>query len=127
METIPGFNIEKRELTEEEKSREITFERFQNFHMDAGEDFLDQCSLDDKTEKVFLGFLLAKRPDLKAKILEIINSSYIDSELYEAIGGEEDTDCEQFYTLLAEFANLTTGLKERINQILIQVDEYYND
>jgi len=126
METISGFNIEKRELTQEEKSREITFERFQNFHIDAGEDFLDTWCLDKQAEKVFLGFLLAKRPDLNVEILKAVNS-YIDSDLYEAVGGEEDTDCKEFYSLLAEFANLTTGLKERINQILIQVDEHYND
>jgi hypothetical protein len=125
METISGFDIPKRELTQEEKTREITFERFKSFHLEAGEDFLDQCCLDKQSEKVFLGFLLAKRPDLNVEILKAVNS-YIDSELYEAIGGEEDHDCEKFYTLLAEFANLTTGLKERINQILIQVEEHYN-
>jgi hypothetical protein len=32
-----------------------------------------------------------------------------------------------FYKLFAEFANLTGGLKKRINQVLIQVHEYYNN
>jgi hypothetical protein len=43
METITGFDIPKRKLTQEEKTREITFERFHNFHMEVCEDFLDQC------------------------------------------------------------------------------------
>jgi hypothetical protein len=34
---------------------------------------------------------------------------------------------DAFYKLFAEFANLTGGLKKRINQVLIQVHEYYNN
>jgi len=40
-ETIVGFDIPKRELTEEEKNREITLDRFNEFHNKAGEDFCD--------------------------------------------------------------------------------------
>jgi len=125
--TIDGFDIPFRDLTSEEASRDLSLERFSNFHIDAGEDFLDQSSLDKQAEKIFLGFLLAKRPDLSKEILSIANGGYIDCEFYtlfELKGDEDDSDT--FYSLLAEFANLTTGLKHRINQILIQVDEYYN-
>ena len=130
-ETIDGFNIPKRELTQEEATREITFERIQDFHRDAGEDYLDICSLDIQAEKIFLGFLLAKRPDLAKEILSVANGngdySYIDSEFYELF---EETPGnylgDAFYKLFAEFANLTGGLKKRINQVLIQVHEHYN-
>jgi hypothetical protein len=130
VETIDGFGIPKRELTQEEATREITFERIQDFHMSAGEDYLDTCSLDSQAEKIFLGFLMAKRPDLSTEILSVANGSgeyrYINSEFYELF---EEThgvySGDAFYKLFAEFANLTGGLKKRINQVLIQVQEYY--
>jgi len=127
VETIDGFSIPLRELTAEEASREITIDRINTFHYDAGEDYLDTCSLDKQTEKVFLGFLIAKRPDLNKEILEVVNGGYIDCEFYTLFEELHDEhDSSTFYTLFAEFANLTVGLKGRINQVLIQVNEYYN-
>jgi hypothetical protein len=130
VETIDGFGIPKRELTQEEATREITFERIQDFHMSAGEDYLDVCSLDSQAEKIFLGFLMAKRPDLSTEILSVANGSgeyrYINSEFYELFEETHgDYSGDAFYKLFAEFANLTGGLKKRINQVLIQVQEYY--
>ena len=133
VETIDGFGIAKRELTQEEATREITFERICDFHHDAGEDYLDICSLDNQAEKIFLGFLMAKRPDLSKEILSVANGGggechYINSEFYELF--EENPgnySGDAFYKLFAEFANLTGGLKKRINQVLIQVHEYYNN
>lgn len=127
VETIDGFDIPLRELTVEEANKEITFDRIQSFHYDAGEDYLDTCSLDKQAEKIFLGFLMAKRPDLSKDILSVANGGYIDSEFYTLFEQEGDKyDSDTFYILFAEFANLTGNLKKRINQVLIQVDEYYN-
>jgi hypothetical protein len=126
-ETIDGFSIPKRQLTQEEASRDVTFERISNFHHDAGEDYLDTCSLDKQAEKIFLGFLLAKHPELSKEILKVANGGYIDCEFYTLFEQEGDKqDSDTFYSLFAEFVNCTEGLKSRVNQVLIQVDEYYN-
>lgn len=122
IETIDGFDIPKRELTEEEASREITLERFQEWHSAVGEDFVDQFSGIDV--KILGGYLIAKYPHKSKLILTELNTKYA-----EALGLQniyEDDRCnDKFYTDLAEFINLTEHLKKRVNQVLIQVIEYY--
>ena len=71
-ETIPGFDIVKRELTEEEATREISLERFQEWHQEIGEDFVDQVAYIINA-KIFCGFLLAKYPLWNKEILENVN------------------------------------------------------
>lgn len=129
IETITGFDIPVRPLTDEEASRDVTLERFNNFHADAGEDFADTCGL-TINPYVFVGFLMAKHPDWSHGLVDCINKGgdanslrnfYID-ELGSTIEAED-----AFYTDLAEFVNLTKYAKKRVNQILIQIDEYYNN
>lgn len=127
IETIDGFDIIKRELTEEEATREITLERFSNFHIDVGEDFVDQFTSID--EKVLGGFLMAKRPEISHKIVNVLNDKYSEALTLEHLYSDElaDDNNDLFYTDLAEFINLTVHLKKRVNQVLIQVDEHYNE
>ena len=124
-ETIDGFDIPKRELTEEEASRELSFERFDEWQMEVGEDFCDQVG-GMINQNIFGGFLMAKHPEFSPGILKVLNNKY-----GEALGlltmFEEHFDIDEgnkrFYTLLSEFANLTVNLKKNINQVLIQVLE----
>ena len=120
VETIDGFDIPKRELTEEEATREITKERFDSFHVEAGEDFCDTCCSTINV-RILGGFLMAKHPNLSLEFLEVLNDKYAEALGLKSVYEDED----EFYTELAEFINLTVNLKARVNQILIQVDEYY--
>jgi len=125
VETVYGFDIPKRELSEEEATREVTLERFQNFHRNAGEDFVDQFP--HVNVKIFGGYMMAKHPELSAKLLQILNNKHSETLDIEHLIDEEydDNNGDQFYTELAEFINLTGNLKKMVNQVLIQVDEYY--
>jgi hypothetical protein len=125
-ETITGFNIEKRKLTQEEMNREITLDRFDEFHVKAGEDFCDTVG-HLINSKILCGFLIAKQPQISHQLLNEINQDGDALSLlhiYEDLLVEGD---DEFYSDLAEFANLTTHLKARLNQILIQVAEHYRD
>lgn len=126
-ETISGFDIPKRELTEEEKNRTITLDRFQNFHYDAGEDFLDTTG--DGDHKIFCGWLMAKYPQASLEILEYCNKAGKYGEINtfnECSMFDNDPSGDIFYTDVAEFANLTEHFKHRVNEVLIILDEYYN-
>jgi transposase len=121
VETIHGFDIPKRQLTEEEATREITLERFQQFGYDAGEDFVDQCeSL--YNAHIFIGWCLHKYPELSKELLKAANSKYCSVQNVLHLLDNDD----QFYTDFAEFLNQTEHAKAKTNQILIQVNEYYN-
>lgn len=127
-ETIHGFDIPKRELTQEEKTRDITLKRISNFHIEVGEDLMDQCgSLINHL--ILTGFLMAKHPELAPNFLEVANNKYGECLGLLSVFQDEDIDNgdDKFYTLLAEFLNLTVAAKARINQILIQVAEHYQD
>jgi hypothetical protein len=130
-ETIQGYNIPKRELTEEEASRPITLERFNEYHIAVGEDFVDQHDPLIIDHKVMAGWLLHKYPERATTIIECLNSDSwynslqgLQSKVYENEG--DDYEWEEFYSDLAEVLNLTTIAKKRVNQILIQVAEHYN-
>ena len=125
METVNGFDIPLRELTEEEANRDVTWERFREFHYTAGEDFLDTTG--DGNYRIFGGFLLARYPEHAKEILEVCNEKYGCSVDYlEIIGFDNDKDIDTVYLDFAEFTNLTSALKKRVNQVLIQVVEHYN-
>lgn len=121
-ETITGFQIALRELTQEEASREITLDRFSEFHYLVGEDFCDLCG-SFISHKVLAGYLIAKHPEFAPEYLDVCNDKY-----GEAIDLMLDSDKDdEFYSDLAELANLTVNLKKNINQVLIQVAEYYGN
>ena len=125
-ETIHGFDIEKRELTEEEKTRQITLDVIKEFHGNAGEDLMDQAgSLVD--HKVLAGFLIGKRPGLSKEFLKVVNSKYGEALGLLEVYRDNDLDDVDFYNDFCDFINLTEKAKERFNQILIQVNEYYKD
>lgn len=127
MEIINGFDIEKRELTEEEKTREITWERFKEFHYTAGEDFLDVTG--EGNVLIFGGWLMHKYPELCPDILHILNSRNLgmsDFIEFDQFGYCEEKDIDKIYQDFAEFCNFTGALKERVNQVLIQVNEHYS-
>lgn len=126
-ETINGFSIPKRDLTDEEKSRDITMERIQEFHYSAGEDFLDTTG--EGNVLIFCGWMLHKYPELQEEILEIANSKWAEIRTFtelEEFEYDEALDNDKIYIDFCEFCNQTVGLKERVNQVLIQVKEYYD-
>src|SRR5699024_1944029 len=128
-ETIPGFGIPKRELTKEEAEREITLERFRKFHYEAGEDFIDATG--EGPELLFGGYLLCKYPEKSSQILAIVNEEgkFLEITSFCEVGGlgyDEKEDIDMVYQDFADFCNLTKHLKRRVNQVLIQVSEYYN-
>jgi len=126
---IDGFTIPFRELTDKESLRLITLERFQNFHEDVGEDFIDQigCVNTTKVALIFTGFVMAKHPDWNLKLLEYVNASNPYTQLVQDVYRDfSDQNDDLFYTEFAEFLNLTFGLRKEVNQILIQVNEYYD-
>lgn len=114
-ETISGFDIEKRELTDEEKIRDITIDRIRDFHYAAGEDFLDYFS--DINVDVFTGFLIAGYPEHSKEILSICNkendnyslepNSYKEIEIFDF---NEEEDIDNLYFPFVKFVNLTGHL-----------------
>lgn len=124
--TVNGFDIPLRDLTDEEKTRDITLDRIQQFHYSAGEDFLDTTG--EGNILVFCGWMLHKYPQLSDEILEIANSKWGEIRSFtelEEFGYSETLDNDKIYIDFVEFCNQTKSLKERVNQVLIQVAEYY--
>lgn len=125
-QTVNGFDIPLRNLTEEEKNRDITWERFREFHYMAGVDFLDNTG--EGNHLIFGGWLMAKFPEKSKEILEICNDRHgtvLDYREIEGFDYSEDKDIDIVYILFAEFANQTEHLKHRINEILIIVVSHY--
>ena len=128
-QTIEGFGIVKRELTEEEKQRPITLDRIQDFHMQAGEDFLDCVdSLNHKNiARQFGGFAMAKRPELAEEIISTCNEDPLYTQMIQDIYDcKYEGEGNEFYEDFAEFLNFTKLSKEKANQVLIQMDENYS-
>jgi hypothetical protein len=129
-ETIEGFNIPLRELTLEESLRPITLARFNDFHYEVGEDFIDQIGSVNtaRIAFIFAGFAIAKHPDWSIDLLDQCNRSSVYIQLIKDVYAENTSDSDQddtFYSEFAEFLNLTIETKKRVNQVLIQVEEYY--
>lgn len=133
LETIDGFDIPNRELTEEEANRDITLERFQEWHHEVGEDFIDQHSYGDP--KVFLGFTMSKYPEYSIQLLEESNKAnakggwgYTIQDIQHFFRDETgDDEEEKFYTLYADFVNHTKFTKANVNRQLILVMEHYSN
>lgn len=126
LETVEGTNIPARELTPEEENREITFERFQDYHYEIGEDFLDQVGSvnNSRIALTFGGFSMARYPFLSTDILKATNIKNPYTQLVKEI--YEDYNLEdKFYSDFADFLNLTGEAKKRVNKVLILTDEYY--
>ncbi|CAL9980027.1 hypothetical protein VPHD479_0228 [Vibrio phage D479] len=125
VEYLSGFSIPTRPLTDEEANREITWERFRDFHYTVGEDFLDQTS--EGNADIFAGWLLHKYPHLNKEILELANARFADvASFMDLFGFDDDKDIDVLYVEFAEFCNLTGALKRRVNETLIIIDEYYS-
>lgn len=105
--------------TPEELSQDITLERINAYHHRVGEDFADQQSIGNGV--CFGGFLLAKFPDKAKKIVELINDRP-DIMCFQEIFGEEYSDEENdaFYTIYAEYINLTEYSKAEVNKVLLR-------
>lgn len=127
-ETITGFDIPLRQLTDEEANREITLERFDEFHAEAGEDFMDSCGHILNTA-ILVGFLIGKQPQISRTLLNAVNHGADANDLRNVYIDQIGTETkfleveDIFYSDLAEFLNLTEHAKKRVNQILIQVTE----
>jgi len=96
----------------------ITLEDFDNYHNEVGEDFCDQNShiID---HKILGGYIIAKFPEMASDILKSLNNKYCDANelrntFSEFLGSDND---DEFYTLFAEFINLTTYLKANVQKI----------
>lgn len=129
-ETIEGFEIPFRKLTEEEALRPITLSRFSDFHIEVGEDFVDQIGSvnDKKIALLFAGFAMAKHPEWRSELLSQCNQTNVYTQLIQEVYADNtsESDCgDTFYSDFAEFLNLTIESRKRVNQILIQVAEYY--
>jgi RNA polymerase subunit RPABC4/transcription elongation factor Spt4 len=133
MEQIPGFDIDIRILSREEKTRDITLERFNEFHYLVGEDFCDTCG-HTVNGQIFAGYIMGIHPEWSSEILKKCNTKHGPeplSMMYVYIDmldiDDEEKKCDVFYTDFSNFINLTSYLKERINMILIRVEEEYSD
>lgn len=141
-ETVDGTSIYKRELTSEEKSLDVTLERFDNYHCEAGEDFVDQVA-PMVNNKDFGEFLIKKYPSMADSIKTVMDDKhyfeqdflhlFVD-EYYDEVQEEEAKKAphgyseyreDEFYSAYADFINTVPEAKEKVNQILIQVVEYY--
>lgn len=96
----------------------ITLENFDAYHNEIGEDFCDQNShiID---HKILGGYIIGKHPEMASDILKSLNNKYCDANelrntFSEFIGSETD---DEFYTLFAEFINLTTYLKTNVKAL----------
>jgi hypothetical protein len=126
-ETVEGHDIPLRELTEEEKSKEVTPERIRNYEIDCGESFLDQHGSTFDIQ-IVIGFFLARYPERAAELLEIANDEYAEvmNIEHEFVPEYNEEEYVKFLQTLCDFVNLTVNTKRRINQILIQFNEHYN-
>jgi len=112
-------------FTEEELQQEITLDRINDYHTRVGEDFCDQNET-VADYRLFSGYILHKFRTWNKEIIEILNKKYGGfndiNHLYEDKGLTED----DFYSDFAAYCNLTEKTKARVNEILIETEEYDN-
>ena len=92
----------------------INIKRFNKYHYEIGEDFIDQTGLVDF--KIFGGWLLHKYPEKSEIILSILEDKFNgDSFCYEDIYDSPDS-YDLLYTDISEFANQIPSLSIKINK-----------
>lgn len=125
-ETIDGFTIAKRDLTEEESSRDLTPERIRAFETTVGESFIDTYDHLFNAHAI-VGFLMARHPDKASELLAVINTKYPTlndlNDIFVSDWNEED-HCKMLQDI-CDFINLTVKTKARMNSNLIIVAEHY--
>ncbi len=117
----------RRDLTDEEMSRPITWERIRDYHYCVGEDFLDQGS--EGCGLIFAGYMLGIRPQDSKEILQVVNDSNRRCDIQdfmELYGYCEKGDIDELYYYFADFCNLTENTKRLVNERLIWTEEYYD-
>lgn len=119
--TIDGFKLPKRELTEEEATRDITPERIREFENHVGEDFIDQYDHLFNAE-IVAGFLLARHPHKATELLEWASGDHASLNDLSEIIEEDDRRLQD----ICDYINLTVNLKKRLNMNLIVVVEHYS-
>ena len=104
----------------------ITLEDFDKYHRAVGEDFCDQDSsfID---HKILGGYLIGRFPEMASEILKELNSKYCDANALRNVFSEfmMDDEDDKFYTVFAEFINLTTYLKAKVLEIFKETEDYY--
>jgi hypothetical protein len=127
-ETIDGYNIPSRELTEEEATRPLTTDRIRNYEVTVGESFLDTHGSSINLQAI-MGFLMARYPEKASELLEMGNNKFGDlndlNDIFVPSEWTEKLHCEMLQNI-CDFINLTVSTKKRINKVLIIVDEHYN-
>lgn len=118
----------RREFTEEELLQDVTWDRLQSAMCHMGEDFCYQNeNLVDY--RVFQGWIMHKYPEKCHYLLEALvewNREIMTlKEFYDEILDDHtsDQDDELFYRDYAEFVNLTTITKGRVNSALFSITE----
>lgn len=128
IENVHGHTIPRRLLTESESTRKVTLDRFDNYHHAVGEDFVDQHEV-FFNERFVAGYILCKYPDWNKELIDAINQKYSSVgtilEVYKEKIEDDETSINTFYSDLSEFINLTVQTKEKVNQVLIQLEEYH--
>lgn len=127
IEMIEGFNIPFIELAPEEANLEIDLDRFKLFHFDVGEDFVDSFHVDHYEFLIFSGYVMATRPELASSVLKLCSNPSSEPLTLKYLYEENDLTEDDFYTDFAAFLNLTDKLRQRVNQVLIQVANHYDD
>jgi len=133
VEELEGYNIVAKALTEEEKNMNLTVERFGEYMRIIGEDFLDGRGGGYIPWRVFVGFLMAKEPQLFDKLLEVLNDTFGEllkvQEIFDKEFGKwsDEKECgfTKLYGYICEFCNKTYHTKYKINRQLIQIKELY--
>ncbi len=121
---VPGFDIKLRQLSQEQYMCPITLDRIYKFQQDAGEDFLDTLGFNIYVTKLVSGFLMAKYPEIASKINEA--SAYNLYDVYKVFDDNYELSGKDFYKGFCEVINYTDITKARINQVLIQIEQYYS-
>lgn len=117
---------------------DITFDRFQDYHMNVGEDFCDQSG-HRFNELKFVEWLVLTYPEKEVEIRSFVEKEGSSLELLSFIENytdfvtgfegtvDDNYEDKKFYTDLASFMNTENSLKEEANIVLcsqLNLDEY---
>jgi hypothetical protein len=127
------YGFKEVDITGHEQDK-IAVERLLRHEYAIGESVSDDIDqyISIHWNNTFVGYVLAKRPDLNEDILEIINECKnisIDlSEICELFddGSDEDPH-KEFLRYYAEYLNLTPRTRKRVNKHLINISIGYGE